>query len=453
MNYKTYLFNKSINSISERLIRSEVYRAFGLILLKYEIILTNKIPKGAPAATDYKRIYINPESSFYTACDVNIDHISTFTIMHEISHIIFMHDKRIGCRDKILWGYATDFMINLLLDNIEKETVRWEAQQKLIVMSIKRFKDTICYNKSFESMLEEEIYDKLEKDGNYTSEKTTQSYKQFLEDVGIPSDGVDEYEDIEIEETELKLDGIVKKKTFIKFPKAKNQLDGDDEVLDTQLAKTMFETNILSRGFENSDFKKFLNRMCEVKVPWTTILQDSILIELQKSSDVSYGKPRMAWLVNPTLPYMPSYEEEEVLGDAIVSIDESASVSDNDISTAISIIQQANSYYKRLRIIKHDTKVKWENTYEDSLTEDDITELLIRRHSGGTNHRCVFEKVMEYNQDSDHFISILIVISDMYSDISKSQSIIPDSIPRIYLKTNSSDLDYDNIKGKIIKIQ
>jgi predicted metal-dependent peptidase len=450
-------YQESVGKTIEKFLRSEVYKPFGLALLKYDIIFTEHVPLGAPAATDYQRIYINPNDEFFTKCKVPVDFIIAFVLCHEIGHIIFMHDQRIGNRESNLWNYATDFMLNLLLKNIESESKDWETQQRLVSMDILNFKKLICYDEEFEGMIEEEIYERLQQDGNFKKDVQHQSYKKFLDEVGVPSDGVGEDDQITVTKTELEINGTTRKKTFIDFPDVKapgSQCDSDakDET-ETQLAKTMFETNILSKGFESKSFEKFLRRMFNAKVPWQTILQDSILIELQRSCDISYGRPRMIWLANPSLPYLPNYEEEEVLGTLVIIIDESASIQDEDIEKAIDIAQQADSYYKNIYAIKHDTQVHWDKFYEDKLTEDDIDELLVRRHSGGTSHKDAFAKVVEFDKKPDCYVSLVLSVTDMASDIESAQEILPRRIPRIYLQNEgdaySEDcMTYTNWKKK-----
>jgi len=441
----------TIEICRERILRSTIFKSYGLILLGYDIIVTDQLSYNIPAYIDHKRIYINPNDSFYKLKDIPLDHIITFVLLHEISHILFMHQERCGNRDMHLWGYATDYMINLFLDNIEKEN--WEIQHQLINMYISTFSDDILYDEQYNGMIEEEIYDKLQQDGKFTKKETTQSYKDFLDEIGIPSDHISKNEEIQIIETQLEIEDQIKRKIFIDFPRVEsdnNQTD-DQPISDDQLMKTMFETNIISRGFENKQFKTFLTRAFGSIVPWQIILQDSILIDLQKSSNISYGRPRLAWLVNPTLPYLPSYEEEEVLGTLIMIIDESASIANKDIEIAIDIVQQASSYYKNILIIKHAITADWVKLYPKNLTPDDIDELLIRQHSGGTSHIDAFNKVVEFDRCIDNSISLILVITDMVSDIKDSQSILPDRIPRIYLRTDDR-WDYGDILGKVITI-
>jgi predicted metal-dependent peptidase len=425
---------------------------FGLESLKYPTIFTESVPSGAPAATDFKYIFINPHDRFFS--DINVDSNSglTFVFLHEIAHNIFDHKTRGEGKDPHLWIYATDYFINLFLWNLEKENKDWDEQANLIIMKMDNYTDKILFNRKFDSMIEEEIYEKLQSDGQFKKKEEEISYKDFLDDVGLPSDGISKDSKIKITKTELNFDGKVEKKTFVEFPKGEEIPDGNsDKKLDTALSKTMFESRITNKGFQSQEFAGFIKRIFKTKIPWDVILRDSILIDLQKKGDITYSKPRLIWLANTSLPYLPNIQEEEVYGTLVLLIDESGSMCDEDIAHAVEVAQQADSYYKNVFVIKHDTVVKWSKLYEDKLTKNDIDELLIRKSHGGTSHSDAFQKVLDFEKEHNTFVSLVLSLTDMCSDIKIAQKILPSRIPRIYLKV----LDYptDGILGKIIELK
>jgi len=444
-------------SIVEKFLRSNTFLPFGLESLKYPVIFTEKVPMGAPAATDYQYIYINPIDELFKDKKINFRHFLSFLNLHEICHNIFNHKIRGDGRDQILWNYSTDFFINLFLRNIEKENKQWDDQANLIVLNIDTYQDQILFDESFSNMIEEEIYELLQKNSHYTKKESEVSYKDFLDDVGIPSDNIPEDIKVKVIETNLKYGKTNCKQTIIEFPTLKSQEDPKQKEareLDNKLAKTMFENRILGRGFESKEFEKFIKRIFIVKVNWEVILRDSILIDLQKSSDISYGHPRLTWLTQPSLPYMANYTEEEKYGTLFLLIDESGSMSDDDIDKAINIVQQADSYYKNIYVLKHDTLVLWSKLYEEKLTEKDIDELHFRKHYGETSHRDAFNKVLEFSKDQNLDISLILSLTDMCSDLEESQKILPIKIPRIYLRTiEVFENKCENIVGKVINIK
>lgn len=452
--FKKFLnFYNIKDQVIEKFLRSNTFLPFGLESLKYPTIFTENIPLGAPAATDFRYIYINPIDTFFSELKVDINSALTFAFLHEIAHNLFNHMERGEAKDTHLWGYATDYFINLFLWNLENENKQWDEQANLIVMKLDCYTDKILFNKKFANMIEEEIYEQLQKEGKFKKESSQQPYKDFLNGVGLPSDGVPDDAQIKVTKTELTFDGKTEKKTFVEFPKVE-QTEQDkkaDDQFDHQLAKTMFETRVLSRGFESAAFEKFFKRIFKTKVPWDVITRDSILVELQKKSDITYSKPRLIWLANPGLPYLPNIQEEEVYGTLVLMIDESCSMMEEDIAKAIDIAQQADSYYKNLFVIKHDTEARWCKLYEEKLTQTDIDELCIRRHTGGTSHIDAFRKVIEFEQTNNTFVSLVLSLTDMCSDIVEAQKELPSRIPRIYLRV----LKYptEGVYGKVIDIE
>lgn len=447
--YKYYLLKEKI--VSE-LLRSDVLLAFGLEALKYKTIFTDVVPMNAPACTDFKHIFINPDNEFYKRTIGLFESMLTFTYLHEICHNMFMHEKRGVGKDNELWNYATDFFINLFLFHLEEENSSWEAQHRLAVMEINRYSDQILFDLKFDNMIEEEIYRELQQNGSYKKQESKQSYKKFLDSVGAPNDNISDDLMIDITQSELSYDGKKFKKTTIKFPDQNSNPSqtSNTEDSDVSLSKMMFENRIKDKGFENKLFEGLIKKLFGVKVPWDTILRDSLLTDLTKKGDISYSKPRLSWLCNPTIPYLANFNDDDVLGTIVLCIDESGSISMEDLSKAIDIINQSKSYYKNIFVIKHDTISSWSKLYEGELTENDINELYIRKHSGGTSHKDAFTKIVDLSKQSDVNISIVLCITDMMSDLKETQHILPLNIPRIYIQ--SGEYSVDGIIGKVIKV-
>jgi len=204
------------DKIVSNFLRSQIFLPMGLDLLNYNILFTNKVPMGAPAATDFKRIYINPESSCVAKSN-NIQGKIAFLFIHEILHILFKHDVRVGTRDRHLWGLATDFMINLFVYNLNNESQQIES--KIIKMPFDEIMKEGCFDESFANMIEEEIYDELQKHGKYTNKTSEKSLKEFLEESGIPSEGISKDLKIKISESKLKYKGKDYNNIKIEFPK------------------------------------------------------------------------------------------------------------------------------------------------------------------------------------------------------------------------------------------
>ncbi|MCK4390449.1 MAG: hypothetical protein KAV83_09470, partial [Desulfobacterales bacterium] len=217
-----------------------------------------------------------------------------------------------------------------------------------------------------------------------------------------------------------------------------------DEML---LLKGMFEDVL--RGQASMESRKFLDLLCRARVDWKRILRDSLNRALDRSAELAWGKPKLSWLVNADrLPYLPNYAEEPRLGTVIISIDESASMSDRAVTRAIDIVWQAKDKYKKIYVIKHDVDVTWTRECEN-IGPYEKKILLERRHSGGTSHTNVFKEIMRYARSHEgDIVSAYIGITDMESDIPECQNLLSSFIPRIYL-TNNTSLP-KGIIGKVI---
>ena len=77
---------------------------FANLILSTPLEMTQTVPR---AATDMKKIYINPEFINELSTDVVI-----FVLLHELFHIILKHGLRQGSRDPDLWNKAGDYAIN-----------------------------------------------------------------------------------------------------------------------------------------------------------------------------------------------------------------------------------------------------------------------------------------------------------------------------------------------------
>jgi len=444
--------------IVSKALRCNIFLPFGLDLLNFEIVYTDNVPLGAPAATDYERVYINPDSHIFKSVSGDLTQrcILTFLLCHETFHPKLFHDKRRGKRDPELWNIAGDFVINLLLLKLERESKDLCPSSPLVDMKVDRI-DGILLDDRFDTMIEEEVYDYLQKNGHFKKKQSTKSLKDFLNENGLPTTDANGNEipddsEIQVTETEFKLGDKEFKHTTITFPEGthfKNDEDKKDYEDRRSLARQTLESS-LSKGVRSAELKKFLGKLFKVKVDWARITKDSLMTAFEKSHEMSWGKPRMSWLANPQMPYLPDVEEEERYGVVVLAVDESGSMSDKDVIRSVDIMIQAKDYYKGLLVIKHDYVVGWTHYYPD-IEEMDIDELATRRHCGGTSHKGVFEYVNQFlKENPDEMISCFIGITDMCSDIESTQDIMNYAIPRIWLA--NCEHKTDGIIGRIIRV-
>ena len=103
-------FNKIISKIKCDFLLYQPF--FGLILAKLNVkLLSDKDNSSAYAYTDGRNIYFFENN----INDLSVDNIK-FIICHEIMHLLLDHLVRKEDRDPIIWNFATDYIINYLLN-------------------------------------------------------------------------------------------------------------------------------------------------------------------------------------------------------------------------------------------------------------------------------------------------------------------------------------------------
>ena len=458
-----------IKRIISRMLRDPNGLPIGLELLNHDICFLD-LPEDIPAFKNADTIYLNRSSRFIQTRDM--EESVTFLLLHEAMHTLFFHDQRLKSKEPALWGMATDYMADSLIvylnDFFKKDLVKYDPD------SMFSGEEPFLYDPRYRDMLEEDIYDELSK----TSEVVSRITKEMLSDAenknkkssnqtgGMPRviqsrirlrNNVLKRNDVEVKSNTGSLNSNTKdrfgEEDGDKEKGIQKDVDGKLKVVPdlieekqkfkknmarhTSLARHMFEE--ILRGHGTTASKRFLESLAGVKTDWKRILKDSLNRALDRSADLTWGKPRLSWLVNKNyLPYLPDYADEPKPGTVIVSIDESASVGDHDVSMAIDIICQAKNMYKKIYVIKHDTHVNWTKEYE-SIGNAEKKALLKRRHGGGTSHKQVFEKVMQYIKTGNgEETSVYIGITDMDSDIRNVQKLLAPWMPRIYLTRNKS---------------
>ena len=455
--------------IISEMLREPIFLVFGLELLQYEIIFTSKMPIDVAAFTYENRIVINPNDKMF---DILINkqgfmrkEVMTALLYHEVCHPLFYHKRRCKNRDSFLWNVAADYMINLLGHNLEVERNLSTNRKAVVVMKMQQIpKDLLMFDFKYENMLEEEIYDDLVKNSKTKTEKSYIPYNQFKDFMDGNSDTPPQPSkepqsksepQVEITKTEITVNGKKYKSTDINFPDIppatkEEKEEGRERELQIDIARKMLESS-MSKGAVSERFKKYLDKMFEVTIDIERLVRDSVMTALEKSQDMAFSTPRGAWLANPFMPYLPTIYEEEVLGTVIFAIDESGSMSDDNVRKGIYATIKCRDRYKALYVIKHDTLIHWEHEYKDDLTQKDVDGLLTRRHSGGTSHKDVFKRVVEYMKSGeDKEVSLFVGVTDLASDILKCQSILPYSIPRVWLVNGTYKVP--GLVGRVIRV-
>jgi predicted metal-dependent peptidase len=276
------------------------------------------------AATDGRCLYYNQE--FIKLLD---DDELVFLVGHELLHCIYEHmDPDVkGDRNSIIWNIATDYNINMTLDE--------QGIGKVITLV------EILLDYKYRGMSSFEIYDdvlanvpKIDLD-----KLVDKILDEHLNENGDGEDG----------EGEGKENGDDKRPGRPNFTKEERK-QIKDELKDAVLQAAQ------AAGADNlpTDINRMINDLTRPKMDWKDLLH--VQIESSLKSDYSFMRPnRKAWHIDAILPGIRDGEKLDVA----IGIDASSSISDNMVREMLTevdgIMNQYDAY--NIHIWQFDTKV------------------------------------------------------------------------------------------------
>ncbi len=187
--------------------------------------------------------------------------------------------------------------------------------------------------------------------------------------------------------------------------------------LQAEVRSIINNSNELIKGdIDGSAISNLIKQIIEIKVPWTYLLDKSICQKIIPDDSNKSWKAIKKRQFTLGLMY-PSDDELEKPSQLIICEDQSGSVSNDDLKKFSSVLLQSIKYFDEVRIIRHDTKVQRDITYEcNSVTEEQLLFETIGR--GGTSHKLVFDRIEEaFENDVD--ISLVILLTDFESNITQ----------------------------------
>ena len=373
------------------------YRFFGLCLYPLRIrFFGDNITK----CEGFVR-YENLENKRYENCiyinEDFIDNINGYKtpnfidiMLHEFNHILRRHDIRRGNRNPQIWNVACDHIIDLAISklNLSKPAVRWNIIEKI--------KDDP------KLQTEEDVYTWLEKNAKKVTIKcngdgsitvTEDNGNSFTFHPDLQQDGNQTLTPEQRQAVE----------NYISQVRAIYNLEKD-------------------RGTIGSDVSEMLEKLLEVKVPWDEILEHAIKKNaFQKASRRNWKSPNKLLYAGSKI-YLPGrvrVDDNTGIGTLLVHIDTSGSIGKKEIAKAGWIIQKSMQYFSKIHLITADVLIhqKVEFTKNNS---DEITRFFVQegvKGRGGTSHAHVFEFWDDYIAKYPDDVSLMISITDLWSDI------------------------------------
>lgn len=318
-----------------------------------------------------------------------------FVIAHEIMHCVYDHFTRRLDRLPVLHNIACDYIVNNMLIH--------EGIGELPT-KIKPF-----YDKKYQGMTSEEVYDILFKKGQEQLEQLGQLLDQHI-DWGTGDDTNND------------------NASGAPVLTDEEQRQISDEFKEGMIAAA----RTCAPGQIPEGVKRIIHELTEPKLNWRELLQQQIHSMVR--NDYSFTRPsRKSWHTGAILPGM---EREQALKIAI-ALDMSGSISDEDardfLSEVKGIMDQYADYY--IDIWTFDTDVYNHETFTSD-DGDDIANYELRG-GGGTSFQCNWDYMDEQGLVPDK----LLMFTDMYSFDGFGD---PNYCDTIFINHGDSDMEADH---------
>lgn len=324
---------------------------FAHILYKRKLVETKDVP--TLAVSDRGTIYYNPD--FIESLPVSQ---IVWGLAHEVGHVVTQCATRRGNRDHKRWNIADDAWINDTLDHCKV------GERIPNCIDMKGSKDT-------------------------TTEKIYDSLPEGVEDQFGSGDGMGE---------DIIIEGGV--------PMTEAEAKEYEAQIKVEMAEAMQVAKV--RGNLPGKLAEFVAQTINVKTPWYEILERYMTD--QTRAEYSWARPNRRFA-----DYMPSTGKVPTMGELVVQVDISGSVSHREIEYYNGhlkrIIEQCTP--ERVHVIYTDTRVQHHDTFDRG------EEVNINFHSGGgTDMRAGFDYIDEQGIEP----AVMVTLTDGYTPF-------PESVP------------------------
>ncbi len=294
------------------------------ICLSLKHTFTDSIPT---AATDGLSIIYNPKFfSELTAAE------RSGLLAHEVWHVAFNHLTRVGNRDRLVWNYAGDYVINLMLKN-----AGYTIPQGGLL------------DEKYADMATEEIYELIKDD-----QENEHGGSNYVSDLLDPPPGQN------AKEVSSKITDVIVRAQL------QSRISGKD------------------KGEIPGEISRAIDELINPKLPWNEILM-RFLSDMVKD-DYTWSRPSKRFFPHH---YLPS-QHSPTIGEIVVAIDTSGSVSVEELKEMLSEVESIRETFKpeKLTILDCDSKIHNEFKIDKY---DNILDLQFKGN-GGTS----FQPVIDY---------------------------------------------------------
>jgi len=312
------------------------------ICLSLKHIFTYEVPT---AATNGLSILYNPD--FFNSLSPAE---RTGLLAHEVWHVAFNHLSRVGSRDRMIWNYAGDYVINLMLT----KTGLTIPQGGLL-------------DHAYFDMSTEEVYEKIKEDN-----KDQHGGSDFIIDL-------------------------------LEIPEGQDSKEVEQRVTDI-IVKAQLQSRIANKdkGEIPGEITRAIDELINPKLPWNQILVR--FLSAMVKNDYTWTRPNRRFFPDH---YLPS-QHSPSLGEVIVAIDTSGSVSGAELQEMLSEVESIRDIFKPEKLTIIDCDYHIHNIFK-VVSNDNILDLKFTGN-GGTS----FQPVIDYCNEQQP--EVLIYFTDLYAD-------------------------------------
>lgn len=370
------------------------YPFFGSLALHLRVV---ERPEIGTAATDGRNYFYNPDFiNSLERKEVN------FLTVHEVLHPALGHLWRRGTRDQVIFNHAADYVINAMI----KESDPNEDSFKMPKGGL--------YDKKFEGMSTEEVYDILIQDQEYVKNAHAQA--------GQGQKGMDNH-DVWSEGSNGQGDGE----------------DGDGKGGQGQTSADEWQSRVIQaaqvaeakgKGKLPSSISRIVQNLTAPQKNWKQEIAEMVQFEV---NDYGFSPPDRRFLYSDLI--LPDFSEEnEVVKNIYWVIDTSGSINTEMlkvfISEAVGCMAQFGGKVQG-KVIYADSKVQAVYDLEDIVESPP-------KGGGGTDFRPVFEYIEKDEEENNVEPAGVIFITDGYGDYPKHE---PD-YPVLWVLTNEYNVPW-----------
>ena len=362
--------------------------------------------------------------------------------MHEVMHIMHKHllpvvnakfdaiiDQHWNNESKVpehikhkIKNFAEDFLINsLLLENAHSDSNLFKLGER-VRNNISKI--TFLYNPKLaasrghtvESIIKELVKNMEAEEIRFSNNQDGQCQQGGGQDNQDGQNGKAKgtiyrikYGDFEYEIQDLHDEGAM----------SQSENSGDEAQEAAEAARSISNqiTNKL-KGSGSAAIAASLGMPIEVTVDWLDILESDLFKEVRKYTHKTSSTWRRLKNKYRNIAPLPATVNYENVLNAIIVIDQSGSMGNLELRKINYIIKKLVKRVKQLQVIIHDYKIVYNKKFKYKIEQQLVKELFSKRHAaGGTSHRDVFSVIEEEYQKNKNEDFIVLIFSDMYSDI------------------------------------